>query len=117
MMACRATRDLHHQTPAVVSEAFFTALRNQEYDKAKSLATEESARIVGVIQTLSEMGGGVNILRDNKKELINCIEETDRAICNYKSFSGPDEKVYLVKLKGQWLVDLKGAEREGSPAQ
>lgn len=117
MMACRTTRDLRHQTPAVVSEAFFTALRNQEYDKAKSMATEETARIVGVIQTLSDMGGGVNILRDNKMELIGCTEEADRALCNYKSFSGPDEKVYLVKLKGRWLVDLKGAEKEDPPEQ
>lgn len=117
MTACRTLPAGRNAAPEAVSEQFFVALRNQEYEKAKELGTEETARIVGVIQTLSEMGGGVNIIRDNKKELISCVIENDLAICSYKAFSGPDEKVYLVKMKGRWLVDLRRGEKTDTPVQ
>jgi hypothetical protein len=93
--------------PAAVSEQFFGLLRKQEYEKAKQLGTEHTRRLLNVAQTLSEMGGGINILRDNKKELIGCQMNGDEAVCTYRTFSGPDQKVFLVKEKGRWLVDLR----------
>lgn len=118
MTACKTESIPRHKaTPEKVSEVFFEALRKQEYDKARALGTAETSRIISVIQTLSEMGGGVNILRDNKKELVSCSIEEDRATCTYKAFSGPDEKVYLVKQQGKWLVDLRAGERNKETGQ
>jgi hypothetical protein len=94
-------------SPASVSEQFFKLLSEQEYEKAKKLGTEKTKKILGVVQTLSEMGGGLNILKDNKKELINCEITGEEAVCNYKTFTGPDQKVYLQKVKGRWLVDMR----------
>jgi hypothetical protein len=104
---CKTTQKGKKNSPAAVSEQFFSYLQQQEYEKAKKLGTEKTKKIIGVVQTLSEMGGGLNILRDNKKELMNCEITGDEAVCTYKAFSGPDEKVFLQKIKGKWLVDLK----------
>lgn len=93
---------------ADVSERFFKHLKNQEYDKARALGTEKTGRIITLVQTLSEMGGGINLLRDNKKELLRCEIDGHCAVCTYKAFSGPEEQVFLVKEKGKWRVELKG---------
>ncbi len=115
LSACKTIQSKQHNTPADVSARFFKALANLEFDAAKELCTENTARLLGVVQTLSDMGGGVNILRDNKKELIACEEKGDIAICTYKAFSGPDEKVYLVKVKGKWLVEMKAEKVTPNP--
>lgn len=113
-VACGTLKENGKASPGKVSETFFKALRDQDYELAKSLGTSETARMISVIQTLSGMGGGINILRDNKKELISCEIQEDRAICTYKAFSGPDEKVYLERQKGKWLVNLKGDQPTGN---
>jgi hypothetical protein len=112
IISCGALKNGKSNTPAKVSEKFFQALKNQDYNKAKELGTEHTAKIIGVVQTLSEFGGGLNILRDNKKELMGCEENGNEAVCTYKAFTGPDQKVYLVKEKGHWLVDLRQENKE-----
>jgi hypothetical protein len=104
--ACKSVQKSKKNSPAQVSEKFFSLLKDQEYEKACELATEKTARLIRTIQTLSEMAGNINVLRDNKKELVGCEVTADKAVCTYKAFSGPDEKVYLVREKGKWLVDL-----------
>lgn len=111
--ACRTTGQGGRNSPAVVSERFFKCLKELDYEKAKELGTDKTDRILSLIETLSGMGGGINILRDNKKELIGCEIDGEQAVCTYKAFSGPDEKVVLMKVKGKWLVDLTG--QEGKP--
>lgn len=106
-IACNTVNTGKKNTPAEVSERFFSLLKNQEYEKAKALGTEQTVKIIGVIQTLSELGGGINIMQDNKKELLGCETTGNEAVCTYKTFLGSDQKVYLVKQKGKWLVDLR----------
>ena len=113
IISCGTVKNGKTNTPAKVSEKFFQALKDQDYDKAKELGTAHTVKIIGVVQTLSEFGGGLNILRDNKKELIGCEENGNEAVCTYKAFTGPDQKVYLVKEKGHWLVDLRQEKKEG----
>lgn len=114
-LGCKTTASGKRHSPAEVSERFFAALGNQEYAKAKEMGTESTVRLIGVIEMLSNMGGGANILRDNKKQLMGCEILGDQAICTYEAFSGPDEKVVLVKVKGKWLVDLKGDPPQKAP--
>jgi hypothetical protein len=103
---CHEPQKTKKNSPAAVSDRFFSLLMKQEFDKAKKLATEKTVRLVRAVQTLTEWGNGINLLRDNKKELVGCEIKGDTAICTYKAYSGPDEKVLLVKQKGKWLVDL-----------
>jgi hypothetical protein len=107
VFGCKTSVCSKKNTPASVSELFFGYLKNQEYDKAKELGTDHTKKLINAVQYLSELGAGVNILRDNKKELSGCEITGDEAVCTYKTFSGPDQKVYLVKVKGKWLVDLR----------
>jgi hypothetical protein len=105
--ACRTGAITAKTPPAEVSTRFFEALNNQKYDVARTLCTEGSIKVINVIENLSELGGGVNILRDNKKALIGCTEKSDTCICTYSAFSGPNEKVILIRQKGKWMVDLQ----------
>ena len=103
---CKTPLGGKKQSPEKVSEQFFRYLRDQKYEEAKALGTEKTRRVLNAVELLSQMGGGINILRDNKKELIGCETKGDSTICTYKAFSGPDEKVLLIREKGKWLVDL-----------
>jgi hypothetical protein len=108
--ACKTSQMKGKNSPAEVSERFFALLKTMDYEKAMELGTDNTDRILKLIGTLSGMGGGINLLRDNKKELTGCEVSGDRAVCIYKSFQGPDEKVILIREKGRWLVDLSAQE-------
>ncbi len=52
-------------------------------------------------------GGGKVIVKDIKTSLVGCTEDKKEAVCTYKTFAGGEQKVYLLKQKGRWLVDLR----------
>ncbi len=108
--ACKTSQLKGKNSPAEVSERFFALLKSMDYEKAMELGTDKTDRILKLVGTLSGMGGGINLLRDNKKELTGCEISGDRAVCTYTSFQGPDEKVVLIREKGRWLVDLATEE-------
>ncbi|HOY33287.1 MAG TPA: hypothetical protein PKW80_15510 [Bacteroidales bacterium] len=94
--------------PEKTCDLFFSYLNNYDYAKAKELGTEQTIKIVSFVETLSKMGGGGKIvLKDSKSELLNCEINGKEAICNYKTFTGDIQKVYLLYQKGRWLVDLR----------
>lgn len=105
---CKTTQNKKNLLPEKTCEIFFNYLNNYEYTKAKDLGTEQTIKIVSFIETLSKMGGGGKIvLKDSKSEFIGCEITGKEAVCNYKTFSGDIQKVYLLKQKGRWLVDLR----------
>jgi len=107
IFGCKATQN-KKLTPEKTCEVFFSYLNNYQYDKAKELGTEHTIKIVSLVETLSKLGGGGKIiLTDSKSEFLNCEITGNEAVCNYKTFSGGIQKVYLLKQKGRWLVDLK----------
>ncbi|MCK9612772.1 MAG: hypothetical protein PHR81_07150 [Bacteroidales bacterium] len=111
--ACKTGQNGRRLTPEKTSELFFKHLNNNEFDKAKELGTEHTIKIVKFIETLSNMGGGDKILlMDNKSEFVDCVINGREAICNYKTYDGGIQKVYLLKQKGRWLVDLRKDPRE-----
>lgn len=107
VFACKTTQ--HNKlTPDKTSELFFSYLNNYEYEKAKALGTEQTKKSVSLVESLSKLGGGGKIiLKDNKSQLINCEIKGKEAVCNYETFAGDIQKVYLLKQKGRWLVDLR----------
>jgi len=107
IFGCTAVRN-NKISPQKVSDSFFKYLNNYEYDKARELGTEQTKKIIGLVETLSKMGGGGKIiLKDSKSEFINCEIRGKEAVCNYKTFSGDIQQVYLLKQNGHWLVDLR----------
>jgi hypothetical protein len=94
--------------PDKVATDFFNYFNNFEYEKAKELGTEKTQKTVSFVEKLQTLGGGNKvILKDNKTELIKTEIKGKEAVLTYKTVSGGEQKVYLVKKKGRWLVDLR----------
>jgi hypothetical protein len=107
VFGCKTTQN-KKITPEKTCEIFFSYLNNYDYEKAKELGTEQTIKILNLVEALSKMGGeGKIVLTDNKSEFINCEIKGKEALCNYKTFDGKTQKVYLLMEKGRWLVDLK----------
>ena len=107
VFACKTTQN-QKLTPEKTSEIFFGYLNNYEYEKAKELGTEQTKKSISLVESLSKLGGGGKIiLKDNKSQFINCEIKGKEAVCNYKTFAGDIQQVYLLKQKGRWLVDLR----------
>ncbi|MEI6764713.1 MAG: hypothetical protein WCM76_03665 [Bacteroidota bacterium] len=95
-------------TPQQVAECFFKYLGDLRFDEARQLATEKTIKTINFVETLSQLGGGGQIiLHDNKSECTGCMINNDEAICSYRTYSGGEQKVYLLKQKGRWKVDLR----------
>jgi nitrogen fixation protein FixH len=87
---------------------FLYNLNNHEYAQAKLLATAATVKKIEFIENLNKMaGGGKVIVKDIKTSLVGCTEDKKEAVCTYKTFAGGEQKVYLLKQKGRWLVDLR----------
>lgn len=104
-----------------------------DYDKAKTLSTEETSKFIEMMKAFSNMGGDEAKLAEFKKkaEKINVeilktdIESDTTAICRYK-ISGienqepKEESINLVKRNNKWLVHQKkeglGNEPVNEPA-
>lgn len=94
--------------PDKVAAQFFNYFNNYEYEKAKELATEKTQKTISFVEKLQTFGGGNKvIMKDNKTDLIKTEIKGREAILTYKTFTGGEQKVYLVKKKGKWLVDLR----------
>jgi len=96
------------QPPEKVAKDFFYYFNNFEYDKAKELATENTKKMITFIANLQKLGGGNKLLlSDNKTDLLKTEIIKKEAILTYKTVTGGEQKVYLMKKKGKWLVDLR----------
>jgi len=89
--------------PETIVNEFFTAISNQDFDKARSLATEKSK------STLNLLESGINIsLSDGKLKNVDCLIENKIATCD--CFMEGKEKpipVTLLELEGEWKVDIQ----------
>ena len=96
------------EAPEKVADRFFNYFNNYEYVKAKELATENTRKVIGFVEKLQTLGGGNKIIiKDNKTELIKTEKNGRETVLTYRKYSGGEQKVYLVKNKGKWLVDLR----------
>ncbi len=91
-----------------------------DYDKAKTLSTEETSKFIEMMKAFSNMGGDEAKLAEFKKkaekvevEILNTdIQNDTMAICKYK-ISGienqepKEESINLLKRNNKWLVHQK----------
>ena len=98
--------------PEDVAIDFTKALMQGDAEKAKSLSTENSQKLVGLLAgmmsgTMAEQSDEKKAeLEEKLKELdsMECEIEGDNAKCGPK---GEDKKLTLVKVDGKWKVDFK----------
>jgi hypothetical protein len=94
--------------PDKVAAQFFHYFNNYEYGKAKELGTEKTQKTISFVEKIQTLGGADKIImKDNKTDLLKTEIKGREAILTYRTYSGGEQKVYLVKKKGKWLVDLR----------
>jgi hypothetical protein len=95
-----------------VAEEFIIHIEKKEFSESKKLATIESVSSINMLEKFSEMNVSKN--KEMKLESVKCIEDGDKATCDYVE-NGEAKKLDLVKKDNKWLVELKFKE-SSSPA-
>lgn len=91
--------------PKAVAVTFMTAMGRGNLDEAKKYCTKDTAKVVGMMQAMGE--GEKKEFDKNFKCTAKSVKvEGDTAVVELKCSDGEDMQVNLVKLDGQWKVDL-----------
>ena len=92
--------------PESTAKDFVMALDSKDYDKAKSLGTEDTKSMVDLIKSLAGMTPATD--KHAKIDKIDCKINGDKGVCTYCcTAEGQEDKVELVLKDGKWLVDMK----------
>lgn len=106
--------------PAAIAKEYVLAINKMDYEKAKTLSTEETIKFIEMMKAFSNMGGDESKLAEFKKkvekievEILNTDMQNDTmAICKYKvtgieNQEPKEESINLVKRNNKWLVHQK----------
>ena len=105
--ACGGSSD----NPQDVAKDFLKALADKNYDKAKDLGTDNTAMMIGMIESMAKMAP--DSLQEEDNADMDAIEwgdtkiDGDNATCFYSSPDKKDQKLDLKKIDGEWKVDMK----------
>ena len=105
--ACGGSSD----NPQDVAKDFLKALADKNYDKAKDLGTDNTAMMIGMIESMAKMAP--DSLQEEDNADMDAIEwgdtkiDGDNATCFYSSPDKKDQKLDLKKVDGKWKVDMK----------
>ncbi len=92
--------------PEAVAKDFVMALDSKDYDKAKSLGTEDTKSMVDLIKSLAGMTPASD--KHAKIDKMDCKVDGDKGVCTYCcTAEGVEDKVEVVRKDGKWLVDMK----------
>ena len=93
-----------------VAEKWLTAFWHLDYDAAEEYSTKETADVLKLFKSLDDKVLSDSAMTEAKKvkvKIKNVAEEGDNATVTYStSIIQEDQTIYLVKEKGQWLVQL-----------
>ncbi len=92
--------------PEAVAKDFVMALDSKDYDKAKSLGTDDTKQMVDLIKSLAGMTPPSD--KHAKIDKMTCTVDGDKGVCSYCcTAEGADDKVDVVRKDGKWYVDMK----------
>jgi hypothetical protein len=90
-----------------VAKDYLIYLNKQDYDHAKKLGTKSTIQMLNMMESFASMGSSETNPAENVEiEILYCNIKNDSAVCGYIT-NGNEEKINLVKIKGDWLVDMK----------
>lgn len=103
-------------TPKASAEKFLNGLYHMNYKEAKEVATEDTKKMLEMMENFSSMMPDSN--KENAKKIkINIKDETidgEKAVVTYTtSESEGEQKVDLVKQNGKWLVQYNKQDGAG----
>lgn len=100
-------------TPEKVAEKFLNHVAKNEFKDAKALATDDAAKTIETLESLSSMGGDdKKELKDVKIEDMKCETKEDVSNCTYKK-DGKEGTIDLTKVDGKWKVSNYPKEMGG----
>ncbi len=92
--------------PEAVAKDFVMALDSKDYDKAKSLGTDDTKQMVDLIKSLAGMTPPSD--KHAKIDKMTCTVDGDKGVCSYCcTAEGVEDKVDVVRKDGKWYVDMK----------
>lgn len=104
MVSCGGSSD----NPQDVAIEFMDALADQDYDTAKDLGTENTIMMIGMIESMASMAPEGEETEEMGEITWGETEiDGDNAICFYSTADKADQQVDLVKVDGDWKVDMK----------
>jgi uncharacterized protein YxeA len=96
-----------NNSPKASADKFLTSLYHMEYAKAKEVATDDTKKLLDMMEQFS------SVLPDSSKQSAKKIkvdikdvkEEGDKATVTYVTSESPNEqKLDMIKQNGKWLV-------------
>jgi len=103
-----AITSCNNDSPKAAADKFLTSLYHMEYAKAKEVATDDTKKLLDMMEQFS------TYLPDSNKQSAQKIkidikdvkEEGDKATVTYITSESPNEqKLDMVKQNGKWLVN------------
>lgn len=107
-------------SPKASAEKFLTNLYHMDYKEAKTVATEDTKKILDMMEQFSSMMP--DSAKDNAKKIKVTIKDEkidgDKAVVTYTtSESTTEQKVDLVKENGKWLVKYSKQDGGGDMSE
>lgn len=103
-------------SPKASAEKFANGLTHMDYEAAKSVSTEDTKKMLDMMQQLTAMMPD-SVKQNAKKEKVTMGKEEvngDKATVTYTTSSNPTEqKINLVKQNGKWLVQWSKNDNNG----
>lgn len=103
-------------SPKASAEKFVNGLTHMDYEAAKSVSTEDTKKMLEMMQQLTAMMPD-SVKQNAKKEKVTMGKEEingDKATVTYTTASNPTEqKLNLVKQNGKWLVQWSKNDNNG----
>ena len=96
-----------NNSPEAVVKQFFSAVENQDFEKARSLATKSSSSVITMMEKAAGLAGDLTDEESNSITKVECEIEEDKGDC--KCFDKEGEKtdnVGVKKVDGVWKVHM-----------
>lgn len=98
--------------PEYTAVKFLKHLAKYEFEEARKLGTENTAKMLDMLQMMLDMArsnGKADELQPQEIEIkvINTAIKGKRAVVNYFDQNGKQQQMELIKEHGKWLVDMK----------
>lgn len=105
--------------PEKVAEKWLTSFLRMDYETAQEYSTKETADLLKIFRALNDVtlnDSARNAAQKIKVDVKDSHVEGDNATVTYTSTMIPEEQtIYLVREKGEWLVQLSKTDMFKDP--
>lgn len=107
LIACKADAPSVDNNPASVAKAWQKYLDKNEFEAAIELSAPEAAAFVRFLEEdVRHLNEPDSAMTATVIKEMQCTVAGEKAICKYTDEFGREDQFDLIKINGQWLVDL-----------